>query len=294
MNDYKKMHAEIWHADTMNLAESPVWNADTSTLHWVDISNGVIYCANEQHEAVKKLTLGAWVPNIVCAQNATLVAALSDGVYNIDETGNKIKALGAPEDYEPAVRFNDGKCDESGRLFIGTCSSQKSNAKLYCYDKQAGWRTVLSGVTISNGIVWNKNNTIMYYADSKTGKVDAFDYCLQTGTVDNRTTAFSFAPDEGMPDGMAIDAEGMLWVAMWGGGRVYRLNPNSKKILCEVLLPVPNVSACAFGGADMQTLYITTARLGLSEDELDQYPLSGSIFALRTDVKGVAFHTFDL
>jgi sugar lactone lactonase YvrE len=132
----------------------------------------------------------------------------------------------------------------------------------------------------------------MYYTDTLSGEISAFDYCRKDGTISNRSVAYKLGEDEGLPDGMTIDSEDMVWAAVWGGGKVIRIDPERHEKLLEIYLPVPHVSSVAFGGAGLTELFITSARLGLSEEQLKKYPLSGGLFVIETGVRGTKLHRF--
>lgn len=152
---------------------------------------------------------------------------------------------------------------------------------------------MLSDIAISNGIVWTSDRSTMYYIDSPTRRVDAFDYHPDTGEISNRRTAFEIPDGLGYPDGMSIDAEDRLWVALWNGWSVVRFDPQNGKLLDRIELPVANVTACAFGGPELNELYITTARKGTSDEELEKQPHAGGLFRVKVDVRGTLFPPFD-
>jgi sugar lactone lactonase YvrE len=166
---------------------------------------------------------------------------------------------------------------------------------LYLLEKNRKLRKVLSGVSISNGLGWSPDNKIMYYIDTPTRKVSAFDYHLDSGEIENRRTVVDFLVQQqlGSPDGMAVDAEGMIWVAHWGGSRVTRWDPQSGKLLEMIQIPALQVSSCCFGGKNLDDLYITTARNGLDQKILDSQPLTGALFKVRPGVQGLPTNAFD-
>jgi sugar lactone lactonase YvrE len=152
---------------------------------------------------------------------------------------------------------------------------------------------ILDSISISNGIVWSADKKTMYYNDTPTRVVQAFDYDDATGEISNGRVAIKIPDGTGSPDGMAIDEEGMLWVALWGGNCVARFDPSTGKLIGKIDVPAPNVTSCAFGGPDLRTLYITTARLGMNNERLKEYPLSGNVFSMKTDVRGVRAFMFE-
>jgi sugar lactone lactonase YvrE len=164
---------------------------------------------------------------------------------------------------------------------------RKKGASLYRIDDDHSVHVMLDDVSISNGIVWTSDKKTMYYNDTPTLTVQAFDYDDRTGELSNRRVVVKIPKDSGYPDGMTIDAEDKLWVALWGGNCVARFDPLSGALLQKIAVPAPNVSSCAFGGKDLKTLYITTAREGLSEEKLKEFPLSGGLFSVEPGVMGV-------
>jgi sugar lactone lactonase YvrE len=192
-------------------------------------------------------------------------------------------------------RFNDGKCDLTGRFWAGTMDIEERRASgaLYFLERNKV-RRVLGGVTISNGLGWSPNNDTMYYIDTPTRRVCAFDYNAETGKVKDRRTVVDFNPDQqGSPDGMAVDTEGKMWVAHWGGSRVTRWNPATGRPLDAVILPVSQVTSCCFGGRNLDELYITTARTGLDREALLRQPLAGGVFRVKTGLRGLPTNLFD-
>jgi sugar lactone lactonase YvrE len=150
----------------------------------------------------------------------------------------------------------------------------------------------ISNTSISNGMAWSSDHTTFFYIDTPTHEVWRFDYKLETGEISNKSIAFSIPESYGSPDGMCIDSEDMLWIAHWGGNCVRRWNPNTGKVLEKIEVDAPHVTCCCFGGKDLDTLYITTARSGLSEARLEEFPSSGGLFVYRPGVKGTPINYF--
>lgn len=284
------MQPELIFDLKQELGESPLYDAANSRLIWADILRGAVLVMDEKTGNLKEHQVGKLLANIVLCQNGGFILAMQDGLYYADSNFENLKNLGAPNGYSPDIRFNDGKCDAKGRLFIGTCANEQGAAALYRWTKEDSFTKVLSGVTISNGLVWNKDNKKLYYIDTPLKQVWSFDYDLETGTFKNQTIACDLSDEPGMPDGMCADAEGMLWIAKWNGAMVSRWNPISGEKLMSIDLPVLNVSACAFGGANMSTLYITTAWQGADEKARQLLPLSGGLFKVETNITGAEFH----
>jgi len=206
---------------------------------------------------------------------------LQTGFYFIDLQTKKLDFIADPEKEKIGNRFNDGKCDPRGRFVAGTLEILEKNGPLgalYVLDTDLSVRTLLpSGqTTISNGLAWSSDGKTLYYIDSPLKRVDAFDYNLDTAELSNRRTIITI--ENGYPDGMTIDTEGMLWIAHWQGSCVTRWNPNNGKLLRTVNLPVSKVTSCCFGGKNLDVLYITTASY---EIDVTKEPLSGGLFILK-------------
>lgn len=278
-----------------DLAEGPVWNASTRRLNFVDITPGRIHDFDPATGRRHAIEVGAMVGCVVPRAGGGLVAALADGAWAIDLESGQKSFLTAPAGHDAArCRFNDGKCDPQGRLWAGTMGlhHERGAGALYCFDSATTVRCVLRDVSISNGLAWSLDGATLYYIDSPTRRVDAFDFDPKTGTLSNRRAAITLPAGADVPDGCTLDAEGMLWIAHWGGGCVTRWNPETGRQLATIHVPAPQVTSCAFGGDDWATLYITTARRGLDAAQLAAFPRAGGIFACKPGVGGRAADLF--
>ena len=265
------------------LGEGPVWDEAESVIRWVDILEGHVHRWNPESQVHQRLDIGEAVGAIALRRNGRLIAALQSGIAFVDDSTGSIQRLHTPEAHLPGNRFNDGKCDPSGRFWAGTMpfSADTPTGSLYLASGDGSIRRMLEDVTISNGMAWNRRKNRMYYIDTPTWEVSVFDYDDDSGSIRNRRKAVDIPREEGFPDGMTLDAEDMLWVAHWGGSRLTRWDPDKNRKIGEIPLPVSNVTSCAFGGRDFRDLYITTAREGLSESELASQPLAGMLFVVR-------------
>lgn len=266
-------------------AEGPFWH--DGRFGWVDIMAGRLLVAGfdgvtltEPRSYDVGRPLGAAVPRA----GGGWVLAAGTAFFALEEDGTVTRLTEDLADDPSLVRMNDGKCDPAGRFWAGTMDYEESRpiASLYVYDGAA--RTVLDGVTISNGLAWTPDRRAMYYIDTPTRRVDVSDYDEDTGEITNRRP-FVEVEGGGHPDGMTLDDEGFLWVALWGGGAVRRYDPSGRPAGI-VHLPVTNVSSCAFGGPDGTTLFITTSRQGLSERQKAAEPDAGRIFRVEPGVSG--------
>ncbi len=271
------------------LGEGAFWNHQTNELYWVDIEGKTLHIYDPATGANRSLATPSRVGTVVPAQDGQAVIALEDGIYLIDTQTGAIRPFCPLEADMPGNRFNDGKCDPAGRLWVGSMDFATTNptASLYRVDPDGKATKILDSITISNGIVWTSDRKTMYYIDTPTRQIRAFDYDNATGNISNERVAVAVPDILGFPDGMAIDEEDMLWVGIWDGGCVARFNPKTGHLLSKIEVPAHNVTACAFGGENLDTLYITTASLDMTEEEKRRYPDAGSIFKAVPGVKGV-------
>ncbi|MCR4286083.1 MAG: SMP-30/gluconolactonase/LRE family protein, partial [Candidatus Kaiserbacteria bacterium] len=223
--------------------------------------------------------------------------AVQNGFGRYDTKSGVLEMLATVEHENSSIRFNDGKCDPAGRFWAGTMAQDGTPdaGSLYCLDYDLIVTKKLGGIGISNGIGWSPKADKMYYIDSRSQKVVEYSYDLASGAISSPRTVVEIEVKEGTPDGMCVDAEGMLWVALWDGGKVIRINPKNGERLSEVMVPkVQKVTSCAFGGKDLSTLFITTARVDLSPDEERRQPDAGSLFSVVVGVRGLPANVFEL
>ena len=271
------------------LGEGPVWDASTGQLVWVDILGRRVHRFRpEDGVDVVVLETPSDVGAVAPRREGGLVLALVDGFWLLDP-GATAPRLHRPVDAaRPETRFNDGKVDDDGRFWAGTMAyDQRPGAgSLYRLDRDGRVETMLDGVTISNGLAWSDDRQTLYYIDTPTRRVDAFDCDPASGAISGRRTVVQLSDDQtGSPDGMTIDAEGALWVALWDGWAVHRYLPDGT-LAAVVRMPVARPTSCTFGGPDLGDLYITSARSGLSADALVAQPAAGGLFRVRPGTTG--------
>jgi sugar lactone lactonase YvrE len=269
------------------VGEGPVWDERTNRLFWVDIMGHKlhVYDPASGHDAV--VDVGQPVGAAALRESGGMVLALRDGFALLDADLSNLQWVAHVEHDIPTNRMNDGKCDPAGRFWAGTMAfaPKEPAGALYRLDPDLTVTLVVDDITLSNGLDWSLDNKRMYYIDSTSQQVDTFDYDLATGSLGERRTAITIPRDEGLPDGMTVDAEGGVWVALHGSGTVRRYLPDGT-VDRIVQLPVRMVTCPAFGGPDYGDLYITTMNHGMSEEALREYPLSGALFRCRPGVKG--------
>ena len=280
-------------ATRADLGEGPNWDPVQNVLRFVDITRRVIYRHDPSTGTTTSIEVPQEVGAVVPRRAGGLVAAVHDGIATVDEGTGAFSLLATVEGDNPGNRMNDAKCDSRGRLWAGTMSPDAApNAgSLYRYGPDGDLARVLEGVTISNGLGWSPDDRTMYYVDSVVG-IDTFEFEAATGAVRQRQRLVTIESEVGLPDGITVDADGYIWVAIWGGGVVRRYSP-SGELERELRLPVSQVTSVAFGGEDYGDLYITTASVGLSQEQLAQEPLAGSCFVCTPGVNGVASNVFD-
>lgn len=271
------------------LGEGPIWNHELKQLYWIDIEGRQLHVYTPESDKLRSYATGERVGTVVPMKGGDALVALQNGIHSMDLVSGELMLLANPLDTLPDIRFNDGKCDPAGRFWVGTMhlEAQKGAASLYVMERDQSVRKVLDNVTISNGIIWSPDQTTMYFIDTPTRQVNAFNYDFATGEISSPKIAITIPEEMGMPDGMTIDEEGMLWIGLWGGSAVARFNPETGKFMQKIEVPALNVTACAFGGDSLETLYITTASIGMDEEEREKYPLAGRLFAVNPGVKGV-------
>jgi sugar lactone lactonase YvrE len=281
----KEFQAELLFDAKGKLSESPQWSGAEQALYWVDIENGLLHRFEWQRRSHECVSFPAPVTMVV--PGPPLLITSGNSLLRFDWNTRESKQIGGLGLDPARVRFNDGKVDPQGRLWLGTMAIDERSpiAGLYRLERQT-LEPVLSEVTISNGIIWR--GATMYYADSGLSRVDAFDYDAERGELDirSRRTILEFPEENGPPDGMALDVDGNLWIALVKGRRVSCFSPGDGQELARIAVNAAKVSACCFGGPDMKHLLITTGKEGS-----DDPPGSGAVFVAKPGVRGVASPT---
>ena len=293
-DNMKNRKIDVVHHEAMQVGECPLWHDVESALYWVDI-NGLT--VNRVHPASGKFS--SWKmasePSAIAADgDNNLVVATRLGFVRLNTTSGAITDI-CPAPYDTKiVRFNDGRVDPSGRFWVGTMYEprDKPAAEMYVLERDKLRLAWSGGMTNSNGLAWAPDGRTMFHADTTSHRIDCYDFDVATGSVANGRNLVAFSTDTsaadygGRPDGATVDAEGNYWVAMFEGGRLLKLSPTGE-LLREVQLPLRCPTAVAFGGADLRTLYVTSASHGRSAEELAQYPLTGKVLCMKVDVAGV-------
>ncbi len=273
---------------TAFLGEGPTWLAAEQKLALVDILAPAIIVANPQDGSFQTHAMPELVSAVVPRQRGGYLAAMQTGLKAIDLTTGQITNIASPEAARPGNRFNDGKCDRRGRFWAGTLAidTTPGHGSLYRLDPDGRCTLMDEGFHVSNGLGWSPDNRLFYFTDSGTKRIYVYDFDLDSGDITNRRTFVELPDGVGTPDGLAVDANGYVWSAHWDGWCVTRYSPDGR-VDRVINLPVPRPTSCAFGGPDLSTLYITSARIRLSAQQLAEAPLSGSVFAIKAGVKGL-------
>jgi sugar lactone lactonase YvrE len=267
--------------------EGPFWDSVNDRLLLVDMLAGAVVAVDADGATERRRLAGV----------AAALRARSGGGYVL-ATENRFVLLGPdltveaqlpPVFTDPLIRMNDGGCDPQRRFYCGTMAYAETPGAgtLYRLNPDGGVHVTLRNVTVSNGLQWNRAGDTVFYADTPTGRVDSFDFDAASAAFSNRRS-FTEISGGGYPDGMAIDEEDGIWVALWGGSAVHRYD-RAGRLDLVVDLPVSNVTACAFGGPELRTLFITTSRQGLDPDD---QPDAGAVFRYDAGVRGAPQHAF--
>lgn len=261
------------------VGEGPIWDSLNGRLLMVDIQGKRMRSIDWQSGRISETLLQQQTGFLFLGDKGEICGGAEDGVYKIESDGS-FSEICKPESIK-GIRFNDGKVGPDGRLYLGSFSRDNS-AAFYRMNTNGKMVELFDNVGNSNGLDWDIQRGIMYYNDTPTGRTDCFEFDAEEGRVYNRKSVISYTG--GNPDGMTIDADGNLWTAVWGSGTVVCVNPRNGKIIDKIELPVSQPACCAFAGADLKTLVITTAAHNIN---LRDEPLAGAVFSIRPGVEGI-------
>jgi len=270
-----------------SLGECPVWSVAEQALYWVDINAPTLNRFDPATNANAAWPMPAAIGSFALRMRGGFIAALRDGIWFVDRDG-KLERRIADAPYDSSHhRFNDGRADAQGRFWVGSMNERRdaNSATLYRMDTNLRLSPVVADIMISNGLGFSPDGKTLYHADTPARTVWAYDVDAATAAISNRRVFARFDGETDRPDGGAVDSEGCYWSAFYRGGKVVRLSPQGK-LLAEYPLPAMCPTMCAFGGPDLRTIYVTTARQGRDDAELARLPHSGGIFAMRVDTPG--------
>jgi sugar lactone lactonase YvrE len=288
------VQAELLLDAHAELGEGPAWDARLSLLYWVDIHAGRLHTFNLADGTDRFLSVEEPIGCAARSHTSGFIFALRSGLWTLSLPTGTLTHLAAPESHLPGNRFNDGKCDPTGRFLAGTMDNAEIEAtgSLYSYSSDGALNTLLTGLRISNGLTWSPDYKTFYFIDTSTRLVMAYNYDLDTGNIANPRPVVRVPEEMGWPDGMTSDQEGMLWIALWGGAKLTRWEPVTGQCIAAIPIPALNVTSCIFGGQDLRDLYITSARKGMTTEQLGEYPLSGGLFRIQTNTRGLPTFEF--
>ena len=266
------------------LGEGPIWDARSGRLVWVDILGRRIHSTDPVSGETRSMETPLHVGAVAPRSGGGFVAALQNGFWVVGD--GPARLIREVAEARPGLRFNDGKCDPAGRFWAGTMAydGQPGAGSLYCLDDQGGIACVIGGVTISNGLAWSSDGSTMYYIDSPTHRIDAFTFDPASGALADRRTIVEIPAADGTPDGITIDEDDGLWVALAHGGAVHRYVDG--RLDRVIRLPVSLVTSVTFGGPQRDILFITSAREHMTDEERAREPLAGAVFRVRPGVRG--------
>lgn len=258
-----------------DLGEGPIWNPQKNSVIWTDITQKIFHVADFLSGSTQSFTAPSMIGALALTQSGDLIAATQEGFSSVSETG----IFSTLHNFlENDVRMNDGKVDPVGRFWAGSLalSFEESRGTLYVLEKNGTYRTVLENLTLSNGMGWSPQGQYFYYIDSVPGILRRFDFESNTGKIMNPIDLVVFDTSQGIPDGMCVTSDGLIFVAIWDGGRIEIYDPSGKKV-SNIEVGVSRPTSCTFGGANNETLIVTTASQGV--DRIKE-PLAGKILAV--------------
>jgi len=270
------------------VAEGPIWDGRFDVLRWVDINRGLVHGWSPAEGPQATIDLGQHVGFVVPEGEDRLLAGVRDGFALVELDGGAMTLVRPVEQDRPHFRMNDGKADPAGRVWGGTMGIDELEPAGALYRLDGDWsvEAPLTDLTIPNGIGWSPDGSTMYFTDSTWGRIDAFAYDLASGTATERRTFVEIPADAGLPDGLTVDEDGCVWVALWYGAAVHRYTPDGR-LDTVVRVPAAQATSCVFGGTDGQDLFITSGQLDISEQARADHPLSGRVFTCRPGAVGL-------
>jgi L-arabinonolactonase len=276
------------------LGEGPLWDAASRRLFWVDIKAPALFAMSPNARSPERWDMPEQLGAIGLRAKGGLVGAFRSGFAYIDLDTGAVAPVGKVAAHPPGNRFNDGHVDPRGRFWAGTMDDDErlATGDLFRLDPDGHVERFETGFMVTNGSEWSSDGRTFYFVESAQRRIWAYDFDMEKGRPGDRRLFAELDADAGYPDGLTIDADDHVWSAHWDGGRVTRYRPDGS-VERVVPLPVPRTTSCCFGGADLATLFVTSATIGLDAKARDSAPLSGSVFAVTgLDVRGRLPHKF--
>lgn len=278
------------------LGEGPLWSVQEQALYWLDIHQAAVHRLEPKQAQHTQMPAPAAVTALGLCGGGGFVAATLDGFALLDQSIAVRKVLGHPEAAIPNNRFNDGAVDPQGRFWAGTMyegpqTDQPTAGSLYCLTADGQITCMETGLTIANGMGWSPDGRTFYLTDTLRHTIYAYDYVADSGLIRNRRILIHDPDEPGWPDGLAVDSAGFLWSARWGGWTLRRYDPDGH-LERKIEVPVECPSSCAFGGPELNELYITSAWTFLDANQRAAQPFAGDLFRIRLDVPGMSANQF--
>lgn len=267
------------------LGEGPRWHPQEQCLYWVDIEAKHYHRLHTATHTHQIFEIGELVGVLAFRGRGGLILASERGFSFFDPEMQKLEHIGDPEAHKPTTQFNDGAVDRLGRFWAGTLGDPFKNS-LYRIDPDLSIHIMDTGFDVSNGMGWSPDNRVMYFTDSTPGVIYAYDYDLATGSISNRRAFVNRSGQPGVPDGLTVDADGFVWSAIWGGYCIEQYDP-AGKLERKIELPVGYPTSMAFGGENLDELYITSALYEIPKEERNRFPLDGGLFCIKGLAKGI-------
>ena len=291
------INIDVYSRGNDTIGEGPVWSIAEQALYWIDIGRKRVYRGGSSEPRPQSWILADHPGCLAELSPGSIAVAMGEGVYGLNLQSGAVELLCAAQPWRPGTRFNDGKIDARGRLWVGTMqnnfapngaevSVDRFDGALYRFDADGRVDIIEEGIGIPNTLAWSPDLTRFYLGDSLKGAIFVYDFDTESGGVCNKRTFYDVSR-LGIPDGSAMDIDGCLWNARWDGGAVLKITPDGK-LDQMITLPVLRPTSCCFGGSDLKTLFVTSAANGLTAAQLEQYPLSGSVFVVHGVGQGVS------
>jgi len=287
--------AEITRIEAQNqCGESPLWDPRTATLSWVDTERPLLSALSDRSECVMTRPTSRLVQAIGPRRSGGWVAVVRDGFALLQADGKETRFLGNPVEGLPHMTMSDGTVGPDGRFYAGSFNAQDlggADGCLYRVDREGAVEVIETGLVLPNGMAFSPDGKTLYVTEMWVRRILAYDFDARAGALSRRRVIVTVPEPEGYPDGLVVDEEGCLWSGHWQGFRVTRYDPEGRKVR-HIDVPVPTATCMAFGGTDLDRLYITTAKKGLTADQLAAYSSAGDLFVVRPGVRGRVEHEF--
>jgi len=287
-------NAELLYQTKAETGNAALWHPDRKSIFWVDTEQNLLHEYIPSEDKCNSWTFSNHVGCVVPESENTVIIALEDRILRFNLENNSKEKIASINVENGALRCNDGKCSPTGKLWVGTVSHnyEKGAGSAYCVHPNGKVDEMFKGLTAANGIVWSNDRQFMFHNDMPNRVVKRYRYDLKSEDVIHNGVAINIPAGTGTPDGITIDTQDNIWIPQKGGYGVYCYNAYTGQLIAKVNVPSPNVTSCAFGGDNYDILYITTSYKGLTEEELEKYPLSGSIFACKIAPIGIKPYYF--